>query len=292
MSKIRQDYSNYNKVSVKTDSMVKMIDQLAKLGVFKEKRKPRGPRKPKAAEEIRQTGDMGPGYAKPVEGGSFGLRTPLSQNMLEDIQRRNEATIARLSGEVQQQRLADIEAQQGQRFADITRLGGIINPLLERFRGAQEPGAGVYNPFMVPDVQEERFTQTLNEGGPEAVEEPQGEEIYAGEEEEEAGIPTGAAFVEVGVDAPGSSLVSDIPKPRIVPSERIPRGPSAIQQKREAKADVLGLDWPVPDRDTSSVDDIRVYYETMMAELNREVDSRILGNKKKMHAEIMRILAE
>ena len=39
MSKINN--TNYNKVSVKTDSMVKMIEQLSKLGVFREKRKPR-----------------------------------------------------------------------------------------------------------------------------------------------------------------------------------------------------------------------------------------------------------
>jgi hypothetical protein len=161
--------------------MVKMLEQLSKLGVFKSKRSK--PRKSKVVDEIKQESDM-VGYVKPTPGGQFGLRTPLTQNQLEDLQRKQEATIARLSGEVQQQRLADIEAQQGQRFADIERLGGIINPLLERFRGAQEPGAGVYDPFTIPDVQEERFTQTLNEGGPEAIEQPQGEEIFTGEEEE------------------------------------------------------------------------------------------------------------
>lgn len=290
MSKIRQDYSNYNKISLKTDSTAKLIQELAKLGVFKEKRKPRGPRKPKNVDEIRQENDMGPGYVRPTEGGSFGLRTPLSQNMLEDIQRKNEATIARLGGEVKQQRLADIEAQQGQRFADITRLGGIINPILERFRGAQEPGAGVYDPFMIPDTTEERFTQTLNEGGPEADEEEQEGEIYA---EEEDNIPTGSVMVDVGVDAPGSSLGggSGI-RPPEEPKNKIPRGASGIQRKREARANELTLDWPVPDRDSSSTDDMRIYYETMMAQLRRELDSKILGNKKKMHAEIMRILAE
>jgi len=289
MSKIRQDYSNYNKVSVKTDSMVKMIDQLAKLGVFKEKRKPRA-RKPKA-EEIRQTGDMGPATVRPVEGGFFGLRTPPSQSQLEDLQRRNEATIARLSGEVQQQRLADIEAQQGQRFADITGVGGIINPVLERFRSAKEPGAGVYDPLRVPDVQEARFTTTINEGGPEAVEEPQGEDIYADEEED---IPMATAFVinprmqpvervDVSVDAPGPSLL----KPR----KPISRGPNRIQQKRQARAADLGLG-PIPDRDfpPNNTEEIRKYYEFLMTAVNEEVDSSITGNKKLMHAEILRIL--
>ena len=286
MSKIRQDYSNYNKVSVKTDSMVKMIDQLAKLGVFKEKRKPRGPRKPKAE-------DMGPGYVRPVEGGSFGLRTPPSQNQLEDLQRRNEATIARLSGEIQQQRLADIEAQQGQQFADITGVGDITNPVLGRFRSAQKPGAGVYDPFMPPDVQEERFTQTLNEGGPEADEESQGEEIFADEEDD---IPMATAFVinprmqpvekiDVSVDAPGPSLL----KPR----KPISRGPSSINKKRQDKADDLGLG-PIPDRDfpPNNKEEIRKYYELLMTALGREVDRSITDNKKNMHTAILSILAE
>lgn len=200
--------TNYNHISVKTDSMVKMLEQLSKLGVFKKKRGK--PRKSKMVDEIKQDSDM-VGYVKPIPGGQFGLRTPLTQNQLEDIQRKNEATIARLSGEVQQQRLADIEAQQGQRFADIERLGGIINPLLERFRSAQEPGAGVYDPFMIPDTQEERFTQTLNEGGPEAVEQPQGEEIYAGEED----LPEGVAFAEVETEVPqggGSARLEPVGK--------------------------------------------------------------------------------
>jgi hypothetical protein len=62
MSKINN--TNYNKVSVKTDSMVKMIEQLSKLGVFKEKRKPsnekRKPRKKNKVsdDEIKQDSDM------------------------------------------------------------------------------------------------------------------------------------------------------------------------------------------------------------------------------------------
>lgn len=272
--------TNYNHISVKTDSMVKMLEQLSKLGVFKKKRGK--PRKSKMVDEIKQESDM-VGYVKPIPGGQFGLRTPLTQNQLEDIQRKNEATIARLSGEVQQQRLADIEAQQGQRFADIERLGGIINPLLERFRGAQEPGAGVYDPFMVPDTQEERFTQTLNEGGPEAVEEPQGEEIYA-EEDVEDGIPTGTDFVEVGTDVPlgGGSGV----RPPKQKTGGLTRGPSGTTLRRADKANSLGLD-PIPDRDSSSIDEIRIYYETLMDVLQKPVKSSVLGNKKTIHKEIL-----
>lgn len=265
--------TNYNHISVKTDSMVKMLEQLSKLGVFKKKRGK--PRKSKMVDEIKQDSDM-VGYVKPIPGGQFGLRTPLTQNQLEDIQRKNEATIARLSGEVQQQRLADIEAQQGQRFADIERLGGIINPLLERFRSAQEPGAGVYDPFMIPDTQDERFTQTLNEGGPEAVEQPQGEEIFAGEED----LPEGVAFAEVETEVPqgGGSA-------RIQPIGRI-RGPSGTTLRRADKANSLGLD-PIPDRDSSSLDEIRIYYESLMDALQKPVKSSIMGNKKNIYKEIL-----
>jgi hypothetical protein len=111
----------------------------------------------------------------------------MTQQQIADIQERNAAGVAALRAEVSKQRLADIEQQQGQRFADITRLGGIMNPVLERFRAAQEPGAGVYNPF--PDIQEETFTQTINEGGPRATPAIQ-TKLYAETGEEEEGIPT------------------------------------------------------------------------------------------------------
>ena len=185
MSKINN--SNYNKISVKTDSMVKMIEQLSKLGVFKEKRKSRAKKTTSPVDEIKQDSDM-VGYVKSLAGQAgrgdpnlFSLRQVepgMSQQQIRDITERNNAGVAALRAEVRQQRLEDIEQQQGQRFADITRLGGIMNPILERFRGAQEPGAGQrVDPFkqsntieeIEPDIQEETFTQTLNEGGPEAV---------------------------------------------------------------------------------------------------------------------------
>jgi hypothetical protein len=75
-------------------------------------------------------------------------------------------------------------------MADISTVEGIINPVLKRFRGAQEPGAGQQpDPFKTEkpligdaDIEEGLFTQTLNEGAPKAVsQEPEG--IYAGGEE-------------------------------------------------------------------------------------------------------------
>jgi hypothetical protein len=189
MSKL--DNINYNKVNIKTDSMVKMIEQLAKLGVFKEKKKPRQKRVSINQEEVKQPSDM-VGYTKTI--GNFAPLTPIlpgmSQLQIEDIQQRNRAMIENLRGEVSQQRLRDIEDYQGQRMADISTVEGIINPVLKRFRGAQEPGAGQRpDPFETEkpligdaDIEEGLFTETLNEGAPKAVsQEPEG--IYAGEEE-------------------------------------------------------------------------------------------------------------
>jgi hypothetical protein len=203
MSKINN--SNYNKISVKTDSMVKMIEQLSKLGVFKEKRKSRAKKTTMPVDEIRQDNDM-VGYVKTLAGQAgrgdpnlFSLRQVepgMSQQQIRDITERNAAGVAALRAEVQQQRLADIEAQQGQRFADISMITGIDNPVLSRFRGAQQPGAGQRaSPFiqsttiedLEPDIQEggEAFTQSLNEGGPkEAPIQTQTELFAEGEEEE------------------------------------------------------------------------------------------------------------
>jgi hypothetical protein len=134
---------------------------------------------------------------------------------------------------------------------------------------------------MVPDVQEARFTQTINEGGPEAIEEPQGEEIYADEEEAEAGIPTGAAFVEVprmqpvervdvSVDAPGPSLL----KPR----KPIPRGPREpiedirLTQDIMTEIDVYWGFGKIPE--TRSVAPLRTY----LSNINRTIGTDYATN--------------
>lgn len=222
MSKINN--SNYNKVSVKTDSMVKMIEQLSKLGVFKEKRKPRKTTKV-SADEVKQDSDM-VGYVKTLEGqvgrgdpNLFALRQiqpGMSEQDIRDLRERNNAGVATLRAEIQQQRLEDIEAQQGQRFADITRLGGIMNPVLERFRGAQDPGAGQrVDPFeqtstiFLPDVQEETFTETLNEGGPRAQPQVQTELFAEGEEAEARLGPQERLEIGGGGSQLGKELVDE-----------------------------------------------------------------------------------
>lgn len=180
-----------------------VIRELKNLGIIKGS-KPKSKPKSKMIEDIKQESDM-VGYVKTLEGQKnpniFSLRqieAGMSQQQIEDLRQRNNAGVAALRAEVRQlrqQRLEDLEQQQGQRFADITRLGGIMNPILERFRGAQDPGAGQRveplaqsSTIFLPDVQEETFTETLNEGGPRAQPAIQ-TEVFGGEEET-GNIPT------------------------------------------------------------------------------------------------------
>jgi hypothetical protein len=198
MSKINN--SNYNKISVKTDSMVKMIEQLSKLGVFKEKRKSRAKKTSVPGDEIKQDSDM-VGYVKTLAGQAgrgdpnlFSLRQVepgMSQQQIRDITERNNAGVAALRAEVQQQRSEDLQRT----FEPLTRLANLAS---ERFRGAQEPGAGQrVDPFaqsstiLLPDIQEgeEAFTQTLNEGGPRAEPQVQTELFAEDEDEEEFVLP-------------------------------------------------------------------------------------------------------
>jgi hypothetical protein len=181
--------------------MVKMIEQLSKLGVFKEKRKSRAKKTSVPGDEIKQDSDM-VGYVKTLAGQAgrgdpnlFALRQiepGMSQQQIRDITERNNAGVAALRAEVQQNRLEDLQRT----FQAVTRLTNLES---ERFRGAQEPGAGQRpSPFIQsttiediePDIQEgeEAFTQTLNEGGPRA--EPQVQtELFAEDEEEEYVLP-------------------------------------------------------------------------------------------------------
>jgi hypothetical protein len=200
MSKI--DNSNYNKISVKTDSMVKMIEQLSKLGVFKGKRKSRAKKTSMSVDEIRQDNDM-VGYVKTLAGQAgrgdpnlFSLRQiepGMTQQQIKDITERNNAGVAALRAEVQKQRFEDLQRT----FQPLARLTNLAS---ERFRGAQEPGAGQRaSPFIQatavrvvePDIQEggEAFTQTLNEGGPKEAPIQTQTELYAEGEGEEL-IPT------------------------------------------------------------------------------------------------------
>ena len=260
--------------------MVKMIEQLSKLGVFKEKRKKRAKRTT-APGDIRQDNDMIAsvttleGEPKRGDPNLFALRQiepGMSQQQIADIQERNAAGVATLRAEVQQQRLADIEAQQGQRFADITRLGGIMNPVLERFRGAQDPGAGQRtNPFaqssviMLPDIQEETFTQTLNEGGPQAK--PAVQTEFFAEGEEEKGIPTSGGG--------GGAPLQPVPK---------------IQRGKPTKNQFLQLNGlgPLPQKSKTTLQTMRDYYEDFSQTFAIDADDSLFANKDGMYKDMVR----
>jgi hypothetical protein len=318
MSKISNTNYNQNHISVKTDSMVKLVKELAKLGVFKGKPKKRA--KSSVGDAIRQDSDM-VGYTKTLGGPQMRnipaiqqIEAGLSQSQIEDIQRRNDAVVASLRGEVQQQRLEDIEAQQGQRFADITKLGGIMNPLLERFRGSTFPAEAMgdkpIDPFYTrrpgvillgnaPDIQEKRFTESLNEGGPGAKEEqqtasfakeedPTGISIEQIKEEEED--PTGISIEQIKEEelpvakaefetrtpiraftqAPPSAL-GELPS-------KIRGGKKPIEQQRteERSRVVAEAGWqPIPPEVTSNLKTIRDYYLYLIGVTGDEEDTSL-----------------
>lgn len=282
------DNRNENRINIKTDSTVELIQELSKLGVFKSKKRSKKKRADTGMDGIKQESNM-VGYAKSIGGPQMRNLPPIqqiqqgmSQSQIEDIQRRNDAVVAALRGEVQQQRLEDIEAQQGQRFADITKLGGIMNPLLERFRGstfpAQAMGDEPIDPFSsrrggaillgnAPDIQEERFTQTLNEGGPPATEKVQTTSFAVEEEAALPGIPSekmpvektggGSAVVRTAQNAANELGLGKIPNMR--------NSLGVIEEYYIALTDIIGDRDPDSDTKAKMLADIdgilKSYYE-------------------------------
>lgn len=268
MSKVSNN-SNYNKVSVKTDSIVEMIRELSKLGVFKEKRKPRAK---KATGDIRQENDMGPGFTQPTQIRLAPDMQALTQDQIEDIQRKNDALISGLRSEVQKQRQEDLMG---------------IGYGFRTFRSAQQPGAGVYDPFIqttaieditdikIPDTQEERFTGGINEGAPDVVEKRQ-TTTFAGEDE----LPFGVAFAEI---QPEEKVGGGQP---LKPDKRLRR---EIIQNRERTAQIYGAGWPPPTT-ADKIDTIREYYIGLSLSSNQDPNENILNNKVKMVNEIGKLL--
>ena len=267
MSKVSNN-SNYNKVSVKTDSIVEMIQELSKLGVFKEKRKPRA--KKATTADIRQEGDIGPGYTQPTQIRVEADTQALTQNQLEDIQRKNDALIASLRAEVQQQRQEDLAG---------------IGYGFRTFRSGKAPGA--YDPFKqsatveeIPDIVEERFGQTLNIGAPEAVEGRQ-TAVFA---EEEGDLPPGVAFSEIGEE----------PRIKIRGPIREKTGGGTRKTKslplREAVTASYGLS-PIPSERGSNIVDILRYYKNFINETQYPIDESLFTSKEKM-IKAMNVIAD
>ena len=249
--------------------MVKMIEQLAKLGVFKEKRKPRAK---KATGGIRQTGDMGPGSVTSLEGepgrgdpNLFALRQidpGMSEQEIEDIQERNNAGIAALREEVQQQRLADVREQErfigGLASAAAGRFGQLESGLADirsgKFGASSEP-VRQSSAILLPDIQEETFTQTLNEGGPQAKPATQ-TEIFAETGEEEEGIPTSGGQPFQPIQA-----------------IRSPRA-SGVVKRRDAVASTFGLGL-VPQVNKTTPAEMKAYYLALFDAVQEEPDESI-----------------
>lgn len=177
--------SNLNSVLIKNygaqAETLAVIRELDKLGLIKNKSKPNKERKPKMIEDLKQESDM-VGYTKTLEGkkdgtseGSRGGQFPLrivqggmTQQQIEDINRENAAKFAVLRNELEQQ-----QRQQEENLQPLTRLANLAS---ERFRGAQEAGAGQRaNPFIQsttveniePDVQDVPMSRTANPNAPE-----------------------------------------------------------------------------------------------------------------------------
>jgi hypothetical protein len=264
--------SNYNKISVKTDTTVELLEQLAKLGFFKEKRKSK-PKRSASSGDIRQTHDMAPGYAQSL---LLQTRFGMTPQQIADIQDRNNATVATLRAEVEQNQLEDAQRQAqilgkltaaaagrfGQLGGQISQLesavGKITNIESEHFRGAQEPGAGVYDPFRsgvillgnepmsIPDIKEGgAMTQSLNEGAPQLQDTPQ-TDVFP-EEEGETG------FLQGGT-APGPKFAS----------------------RNDAARD-LGLG-EVPDSVFATGDEMKEYYFALMDAAGEDPDPKLRGN--------------
>lgn len=196
--------SNLNSVSIKNygpqAETLAIIRELSKLGLIKNKSKPKKERKPQMIEDFKQESDM-VGYTKSLGGpsGQFPLRlitSGMTQQQIEDINRSNSANVAALRNEIQQQRFSDI-----QRIG--TAVGQIVNPLMERFRGSTFPaeaqGDQPIDPFAtkrpsiiylgdVQDTQEVPMSRTSNPNAPEFTSEF-AESIFPEEESDNIGIP-------------------------------------------------------------------------------------------------------
>lgn len=292
---------NTNNVSVRTygpnSETLAVLKELQKLGIIKSaKRKTKS--KAKMMDELKQESDM-VGYVKTLEGekgrGSpnlFALRQiepGMTQQQIADITERNNAGVAALRAEVQQQRLEDLQST----LEPLTRLANLAS---ERFRGAQEPGAGQRpNPFVqsttieqLPDIQEgeEFMTQTLNEGGPRA--EPQVQTELFAEGEEAAARLGPQERLQIG----GGGMSSAAAEALGMPESFIAKTKKATKQKLvldpQDVADELGLGKIPTMRNTYNA--IEDYYIALTDLPLGEDRDAALNSKSQIIAEINRIL--
>lgn len=262
------DNRNENYISIKSDSNVELIRELAKLGVFKSKKKQR--KTTIIDDEIKQESDM-IGYTKSVDMRNLPpiqqIEPGATQNQIEDIQRQNNAVVSALRSEVMQNRVED-----------INRIGNALyNVAQNRFRPTNDSKDKPYDPFAkkdvillgneIPDVQQERFDQTINEGGPEAVEKTQ-TSIF----------PKDTGDETFRFDDPTS------------PTNPVYSKKGKASTRRRAEIAVgLGIS-AIPIFKSTSRPDMEAYYRTLSDVTQNDIDESVLTSKQKMFEEINSIL--
>jgi hypothetical protein len=290
-----------NSVSVRTygqnSDTLAVIRELKKLGIIKSAKAKSKP-KAKMMDDLKQESDM-VGYVKTLEGEKergnpniFALRQiepGMTQQQIADITERNNAGVAALRAEVQQQRLEDLQST----LEPLTRLANLAS---ERFRGAQEPGAGQRpNPFVqsttieqLPDIQEgeEAFAQTLNEGGPRATPAIQTEFFAEGEEEEARLGPQERLQIGGGGMSSAAAEMLGMPESFIAKTKKTTK--KKLVRDTQDAADALGLG-KIPTMRNSS-DAIEQYY-IKLTDLYGERDADA-NSKQKILADIDRILKD
>lgn len=163
MAKI--DNSNYNKISVKTDSTVKLIETLKDLGVFKEKRKNR-PRTTSAKTPIRSE-STGEAYTEQIR---VQPDTQLTDSEKEDINNKTNALIAQIRDEVAQNRIEDLQKTGQALFTLFSSIPQRINrPEQQSF----DPFERKEQVYLLPDTEEREFSKTPSQGAPEVQSEKQ-----------------------------------------------------------------------------------------------------------------------
>jgi hypothetical protein len=294
--------TNYNKISLKSESAAELVRELAKLGVFKRKRKSKA-RAAKASDEIQQ------------------ITQGMTPQQVADVQARNNAAVAILRAEVERDRF------------EQSRAIGNLGKTIKRFRGAQEPGAGVYDPFrkepvvfLQPDIHEgASFTETLNAGAPELASEAVQTEVFAEEgageeggpeegfqtgkemafeeEGQEEGFQTGKAMafeeegqeegIQTGETKEEEAMLTgkakafeeeeeeEEIKPRIVPRENI--NLTDVTSDRKRVAAYLGVKAIPPNSKKTSKAAMREYYKTFLSKSGDKIDPTIMENKGDMH---------
>jgi hypothetical protein len=194
----------------------------------------------------------------------------MSEQEIQDAQERNNAGIAALRAEVAQQRLEDVRQQErlvgGLATAAAGRFGQLESGLADirsgKFGASSEP-TRQSSAILLPDIQEETFTQSLNEGGPGAKPAVQ-TEFFAESGEEEESIPTSG-----GGGQPFQPLQGIFKEPSKYATPAI--------KKRAERGTSLGLGPPPQARNTS--DEKISYYLQLAAKEEFEPDTKIRNAK-------------